>query len=152
MELLFSLCGLNIKKNVSFNCWVRLFTLSMVARGDDGYLRGGSTAGRPHFAKEAARLITTTTTLSVLQTYILHERSVIIHTYIHIRLSSLQQHWIMPVTSTLIESKIRLHSPNRSQEKSGRDDIMHYAQNLDMYMYNSAPRAHSSQDENHIHT
>lgn len=48
MELLFSLCGPNIKKNVSLTVWVRLFTLSMVARGDDGYLRG-STAGGPHF-------------------------------------------------------------------------------------------------------
>lgn len=59
---------------------MRLFTLSMVARGDDGYLRGGQRPVGRIFAKEAARLITTTTTLSVLHTY---ERIVIVHTYIH---------------------------------------------------------------------
>ena len=55
-----------------------------------------------------------------------------IHTYIHTYVRLIALDCASYHTSTLGESEIRLHSPYRSREKSGRDDIMHYAQNLDI--------------------
>lgn len=56
-----------------------------------------------------------------------------IHTYIHtVIIPSIALDCASYHTSTLGESQIRLHSPYRSRENSGRDDIMHYAQNLDI--------------------
>lgn len=80
MELLFSLCGLNTRKNVSLSVGEIIYgNLSMVARGDDGWtaIFGGSTAGGP--------LVTTTTTLLLLHIHILNKQSVVVHTCTHIQ-------------------------------------------------------------------